>query len=104
MAFILQIEFAITVSEIDLAAGLESAAVLNTFALSCPIPLHISGALNSTKAVEVSLAAYRSVKFLIFYVDLLLLNPQLVPARGRCCVDCFCSAPAGSLSPFYCFF
>jgi len=54
-----QIECAIAVSEIDLAAGLEPSAVMNSFALSCPIPAHLVGALNPTLAVELALAAYR---------------------------------------------
>ena len=53
-------------SEIDLAAGLEPPAVLNAFALSCPIPVHVAGVLSPTKAVEVALAAYRFVILLSF--------------------------------------
>jgi hypothetical protein len=67
LIFILQIEFAMTVSEIELAAGLEAATVMNSFALSCPIPVPIVGARNVTKSVEVSLAAYRFA--------LLIFNP-----------------------------
>jgi hypothetical protein len=51
------------VSEIDLAAGLEPCAVMRAFAMSCPIPAHIVGSLNTTKAVEVALSAYRFVVF-----------------------------------------
>jgi hypothetical protein len=65
--FVFQIEFAIAVSEIDLAAGLEPPAVLNAFALSCPIPVHVAGVLNPTKAVEVALATYRFVILVVVY-------------------------------------
>jgi hypothetical protein len=79
LIFILQIEFAMTVSEIDLAAGLEAATVMNSFALSCPIPVPIVGAPNVTKSVEVSLAAYRFA--LLIFIPL-LLAPHLIPAVG----------------------
>ena len=68
-----------TVSEIDLASGLESAAVLNTFALSCPIPVHNAGALNPTKAVEVALAAYR---FVIVLLDMLISHSLSTGGAG----------------------
>jgi hypothetical protein len=54
-----------TVSEIDLAAGLETATVMNAFALSCPIPVRIVGAPNITKSVEVALTAYRFALLII---------------------------------------
>ena len=69
-----------TVSEVDLAAGLEAATVMNSFALSCPIPVPIVGAPNVTKSVEVALAAYRFA--LLIFNSTLLLAPHLIPAVG----------------------
>jgi hypothetical protein len=41
---------------------------MNAFAMSCPIPAPVVGALNTTKAVEVALAAYRYVVLPVFFV------------------------------------
>jgi hypothetical protein len=71
-----------------LAAGLEPAAVMNAFALSCPIPAHIVGALNSTKPVEVALAAYR------FVVSPVLLYANSSLDVGSWCQDLDAAASA----------